>query len=347
MKKLILFLALVFSAFFAYAERVAILPDLTEPSALKVDNGKIYIIDGARILIYSREDFRLVKKLGRAGEGPGEFRSYFGGRHRLYIDVQSDEIWVSSNEKLSVFDKNFLFKEDHKLPAQIGFNNKVGNCMVGSNYFWEKNPNTTEQVILFKRKNKDYAYTKTVYKTGTGKGRLRGLNPGKINDYNVIPHTFDVQVWKQKVFIGDTNKGFFIAVFDQQGNPLYEIKKTAAKVPVSEDDRRFELTRFKSERFWQEYKHLINPVFPEFFPALRQFRVANNRIYVFTYKKVSQKGEVLVLDLSGKLLGKTKVPINKYFSVYEDKYYYLNKNDDQEWELLVKPLFLETTNEND
>ena len=347
MKKLILFWALVCSALFAYTGRVAVLPDLNEPSALKVDNEYIYIVDGARILIYSREDFHLVKKLGRAGDGPGEFKPYFGGRHRLYVDIQSDEIWVTSNEKLSVFDKNFGFKEDHKLPAQIGFNNKIGNHMIGSNYFWEKNPNTTEKIILFIRKKKDYAYTKTIYKTVTGGGRLRGLNPGKKNDYYVIPHTFDVQVWNQHIFIGDTNKGFFIAVFDQKGNPLYEIKKRAEKVPVSEDDRQSETTRFESERFWQKYKHIINPVFPEFYPAFRQFRITENRIYVFTHKKVGQKGNVLVLDLTGKLLGKATAPVDRYFSVYEEKYYNLTKNSDQEWELYAEPLTWEIKHENE
>jgi len=229
MRTLFLFCVLIFSALFIHGKRVAILPDLDKPSSLKVDNSQIYIVDGARILIYSRKDFHLIKKLGRGGEGPGEFKSYHGGRQRLYIDVQSDEIWVSSNEKLSVFYKNFVLKEDHKIPAQIGYNNKVRNHMVSSNYYWEKNPSTTEQIILFKRKNKDYAYTKMIYKTGPGNGRLKGLNPGKKNDYQMIPHNFDVQVWEDKIFIGDTSKGFFFAVFDQQGNPLYEIRKKSRK----------------------------------------------------------------------------------------------------------------------
>ena len=347
MKKMILFLMLVISVSFIRAGRVAVLPDLNKPSTLKIDDKHIYIVDGPRILIYSREDFRLVKKLGKSGDGPGEFKSYFGGRHRLYVDVQSDEIWVSSNEKLSVFDKNFHFKEDHKIPAQIGFNNKAGAYMVSANYFWEKNPNATEQIILFKRKKKDYVYTKTIYKTETGGGRLRGLNPGKKNDYNVIPHAFDVQVWKQNIFIGDTSRGFFIAIFDQQGNPLYEIKRAVEKIPVSKEDRQFETTRFRSERFWQKYEHLINPVFPEFYPPFRNFRVTDNRIYVFTNKKIGQKGKILVLDLTGELLGETKAPINKYFSVVQDKYYFLDKNSDQEWELHAEPLVLEVEHETE
>jgi hypothetical protein len=254
---------------------------------------------------------------------------------------------VSSNEKLCVFDKNFNFIEDHKIPAQIGYNNKVGNHMVGSNYFWEKNPNTTEQIILFKRKGKDYAYTKTIYKTKTGGGRLKGLNPGKMNDYQIIPHYFDVQVWEDKIFIGDTSKGFFMAVFDTQGNLLYEIKKKVEKIPVTEREKNQAFNAFKSERFWQKYQHLINPVFPEFFPAFRHFMVTDNQIYIFTHKKIDQKGEVLVLDISGKLMNKTRLPQNKYFSVFEGWYYHLNKNENQEWELGVEPIAMEIQNEND
>ena len=145
MKTFNICLIILFFAATVGAKRVSILPDLTNPSDLKLDEGHIYIVDGSKILVYSRTDYKLLKKLGKGGDEPGAFRPYFGGQHRLYVDVQADEILVTSNEKLSVFGKSFVFREDHKLPAQIGYSCKAGNNLVASNYYWEKNPATTEK----------------------------------------------------------------------------------------------------------------------------------------------------------------------------------------------------------
>jgi hypothetical protein len=36
--------------------------------------------------------------------------------------------------------------------------------------------------------------------------------------------------------------------------------------------------------------------------------------------------------------------VEKCHSVYGDQYYYLKKNDDREWELIVESILLENTN---
>ena len=107
-------------------------------------------------------------------------------------------------------------------------------------------------MIIFKQNKKDYNYVREFYKTSRGGGRLRGLNPGKKNNYPVISHTFNHQVWKTQVFIGDTSRGFYFAVFDNQGNQLYEIKKEYIKIPVSEKNRQYEISEFKSKRIWKK-----------------------------------------------------------------------------------------------
>ena len=95
----------------------------------------------------------------------------------LYIDVQSDEILVTSNERISVFNKFFKFKEDLNIPPQIGFAYKAGDKIIGSNYVFERGPIFTEYVILFTRDQ--FKYIKQIYKTRKGGSRLKPLNPRK------------------------------------------------------------------------------------------------------------------------------------------------------------------------
>ena len=74
MKKLAMVLICFFFSFALSAKRVSILSDIDNPMNLKVDDKYIYIINDNKIFIYSRYDFKLLKKLGKAGEGPGEFK---------------------------------------------------------------------------------------------------------------------------------------------------------------------------------------------------------------------------------------------------------------------------------
>lgn len=65
------FLILLFcsiSSFLLFAEEgaVAILPDLGNPNAIKVDQERIYITEAARVFIYSKNDFSLMKKFGKS-----------------------------------------------------------------------------------------------------------------------------------------------------------------------------------------------------------------------------------------------------------------------------------------
>ena len=56
-----------------FAEEVTLL-EIFNPSSIKVDDQNIYIAQGENIFIYSAKDFKLIKKFGRLGEGPQEFK---------------------------------------------------------------------------------------------------------------------------------------------------------------------------------------------------------------------------------------------------------------------------------
>jgi hypothetical protein len=79
------------------------LEGLMKPNAIFVENGFIYITEGAIINVYSEKDFKFIRKFGKLGEGPKEFKTTSYGGTGLSLDILPDKILVSSVGKLSIF----------------------------------------------------------------------------------------------------------------------------------------------------------------------------------------------------------------------------------------------------
>ncbi|MDH7512108.1 MAG: 6-bladed beta-propeller [Clostridiales bacterium] len=62
------------------------LPELESATHVRADHGKVYIQDKKDIAVYSFETGRFLKRIGRPGQGPGEF-TYLGGfyQHSLFM----------------------------------------------------------------------------------------------------------------------------------------------------------------------------------------------------------------------------------------------------------------------
>jgi len=95
--------------------------------------------------------------------------------------------------------------------------------------------------------------------------------------------------------------------------------------------------------------------FPAYFPPIRNFFVADERIYVLTFKEIEGKSELLILDLKGRLLKRVLVPLvqidslgpavmNRY-TINNHKLYRLVRNKESQYELHITPLDQEPTNQ--
>ena len=96
-----------------------------------------------------------------------------------------------------------------------------------------------------------------------------------------------------------TTKGFFIEVFDSNRNKLYEINKKYRKLKVTDEYKDDCLkSKKKSKDFVDDFeKRYYRYVFKNYFPAFKKFMVKDGKIYVFTYKRIDNKSEVLVMEL--------------------------------------------------
>ncbi len=321
----ILFAVLLHCAF--YASQVD-LPEVLAPASIHVYGGRMFIAEAAAIHIYSLKDFKQIKQFGRQGTGPGEFF------RDTRLTVFPERLVVNTFGKLIFFSHDGLLMEEHKKAVEIMWIYPVGDCFVGSEFVPRVQKINIYDGNFHRVKNifEGSIGWVSYFESGTAKQDLI-----MVKDY-AAPH-----VYKDKIYIFDSSKGFFFAVFDSSGKKIFE-KNIEYKPPkVSADYKKERLRRLEESPWFKSSKDRFNPVFPDFFPPYRSVRISDDRIYFVTYLNIDNKDEVVVTDLEGNLIKKTYIPATLYdkyiFTISGNKVYSLIEDDKEElWQLLIGDL---------
>ena len=341
--RIILSSLFILTAFFCFGEKLISLPELDKPEVIKIDGNNIYIVEKERIFVYSKKDFSLIKKLGKSGNKPGMFKPHFGGKKRIFLDINTNKILITSDERLSIYSKSFNHIKDFKIQPQTNFYYKAENYFIGSNYFFEKGKGkASETVYLFNSRMK---YIKILYKSKTAGGRGLRAQRGRKVKYNIIKDYFGYKVFKDKFFIADTSKGFYIEIFSKTGKKIGLINKKYIKQKIKPNTKKDKLNEFKTNDLWK-YKKYFKFDFPEYYPSFKNFWISENRIYIETYKIKNKKNEFISLDFKGKTLNKFYKNSTKFNYIFGNTLYYLKKNRHDEWELHQSLLNGINNNEN-
>ncbi len=327
MKKVILILFLIFLVFsyLVYGEKLATLPDLLKPGTIVIDEDRFYVTEQTTIFIYSLKDFKMMKKFGKAGEGPGEFLNF------ALAVPHSDHLLINSLGKVSYYTKDGVFEKELKtggglfnaqfLPLDEGF---VGTRV------------TQENEIIFITVNYFDSQLKKVKELYRMKSPVQ--RGGKIE---VLERSMSYQTYDNKIFIVG-KEGFIIDVLDHTGKPLFSINQQYQKVKfTSEDEKKFrELIKLQARQQYDLFKDRL--AFPDYFPEILNFFIDDNKIYVATWKWENDKIEFFIFDMKGKVLKHLFIPfvfqnaLQPYPAVIKGgKLYQLIENDDEEWELHV------------
>jgi len=317
---------------------------LGKPDSITLFKNRLYITDQDKILIYSQPDCRLIKAFGRSGEGPGEFKVSPLDKIGLRISITEENILVNSMGKFLKFTLDGTFIEE-KRPLQnsvIQILKPMGNQYVGFNrvqidnknyfciYFYD--PETLQKV-------KDIRCQKS-YLADNSINIIRFALLLK-NDTRRCPI---YQVYNDKLFI--EGEDCRIDIFDSQGQAQGSFSiHDYEKLEITEDIKK-ETMQYLEKRLPTAFIRVKQDgAFPQYFP-LRFFLVADEKVYVQTFKKEKDKSEFYIFDLNGKLLSKTMIPfqdsefLRAYpFTISQGKIYQLIENDDtEEWELHIEKI---------
>ncbi len=203
----------------AYGKKAATLPGLSRPAILIVKSNNIFVLEDTTVLIYALKDFKLIKKFGKKGEGPGEFVYNANNGRPMSMSLNKNNILVNSFGRMSYFDVNGKYLREKKVTADALLF-PIKNKFVGIGPI---NDSSGKQFIGFRLIEENFKDWKILYSSDLDLGnRMRQLL------LPIVSFTYN-PVYKDKIYINAGTLEFLIDVFDSNGNKLYSIKKKVQK----------------------------------------------------------------------------------------------------------------------
>lgn len=331
MKKIILIILLLIIALTLQGKVMVQLEDLSKPQLLSVSKDYFLITEGASIYVYSRKDMSLLKKFGKAGEGPKEFKINPFGPPMIAYFVEG-KIFVNSDSKISWWTPEGEFLSEMRTAPFTMFR-PFGDQFVASGTATNKDKQMVLTVNLHDKTGKKL---QELYRTD--------VTVGPNAEFNYPTASFTFEPYKNRLYLVRGKEGFVIEIKSIDGKTLYTIKKEFEKIRVDQGYKDKTFQSFKSDpNFKQFYEYFKNRVkFKTYYPAIQDVRVVDDRIHVITFKKKGNKTECRILDLKGNDLKTVYVPYPDLHGMdYLPEYDILNKvfyilienEDDEVWEL--------------
>jgi|GEM_PF-343331 len=332
------------------AERIGILTGVFKPGMMKVCGDELLVVEGHRILIYSLDELRLKRVIGKQGEGPGETR--LDPSRTLIIAVTPHHILAESRYKMVVFSRQGSFirelRKQNFSTLQI--------LPVGKNYlvyhYQSVEPDRNRTFFMLTITDHNFK-------------PIRELHRQKFFSFedqvHIVPDGINYRIHQDRIYVEKSNQGFVIDIYDFQGRPVKHIEENHPGFPLTRRDRDNayrdylqipSLQRYRKEQGEAALKALLDRtrfVYPENWPPILDIQVESGKIYVFTPQRKEEQIRILILDLEGRHLGESwvsrpcKVDFlvqmqgdKKYCDIHKGRYYHMKlvpRENDEEWEL--------------
>jgi len=348
MKKiiLILFIVLIFLFTLLDGKSLGTLSEVLKPEAIEINGNQLIVIEGATFYVYSLENLKLITKFGKKGEGPGELKVVSMLPNNLKILDQ--KLFVDGMQKVIFFSKDFKFLKEIKKKYMTFKTIPVGNNYVAMRIVpFKKNIYHFVVVLLDAEMN----ILKELYKQ-----EFRETD----TDIDMVLDSIHFTVYKDKIYIETSEKGFVIQVFNSEGSSQFVIQNNVEAQKITQADKQAIIENFKEDNLvrmmiereggWKNFKNKMSFIFPKKFPPIQDIMVVDDKIYVSTYWQKNHTRKYKILDLQGNLLNTVYLPIpqessfltktmgrdNRFYGIIQNRYYYLKENpENEEWELFV------------
>lgn len=302
-------------------ERIFALPELERPGQIVVERGMVFFVDSRDVVVYDLRDGRLLRRIGRLGQGPGEFAI-----EPRRLSVLGDLLIVQDMGHADCFNLDGVSAGEIKHPGSMAFYPvlPVGRNVVGFPIIRDDEGSMLPSGRIYdsrlKLKRDFYGALPALPPAPPPPGRAM-----KKSDELLIRDYGDYAVYGNRIYVADSRRGLSISVFDENGLLVREINPPVDKVKVPKGFVDAVVKEWKASKNWQAYYSYINPVVPEYFPALMDFKIDKGRLCVLTAAKKNALYEIIVMDLEGKILErKFRFPLKPNF---EYPFYNGNKYD--------------------
>lgn len=307
-----------------------VLEEILKPDSFLLFKGNIYIGEKHQVYIYSLQNLKLIKKIGKPGEGPGEFKLGHG-INSLSLDVADGKLVIGSIGKLSLYTLEGHPIEEHRIPSMQHFL-PLENGFLSSTFLDGGEGYQVQGIALF---DPNLKIKKILLKTNHPVGMGVKIIVPKPN-YKFIVH-------QEKIYLSSDLDTIAITVYDLKGNRLSSINHQTDKLKIPDTYIEKLKTYYRTSPDWKDFWNYLKQhlTFPDHFPAIRDFFIDQDLIYVQTFQLKNGVIEWLVFDLKGNLKGHTRLPALNFYTdqaalhgIMGGFYYYLEENIEKEvWEI--------------
>jgi len=329
--KLIKFLLLIsllkVASPFSLAENkkdVYYLEEAMKPLFIAVNDKYCYIGERFSVFQYTLKEFKFVKKFGGKGQGPGQFPVI------LDMHTTPGHLVVSSLSRVYIYSSDGNYIAEKKTNAWSTRFDMEGVQFLGMGSL-KDNKIEYETIELL---NDKLSKKKEIYRS---KKILQSSGP--INP--LIPDSYFCFIGG-KILVNTQEDSLLL--FNSKGDKEKELNLNLTKQPISEKYKKHYFDSFKKNpRKKIVYDMIKNRIkMPDYFPVIKFIRADNRLIYLVTYQEKDQKFLCLVLDLSGKELARTWIPLPSMdsfchpLSFHNGSYYYMKDDIENEKWMVIK-----------
>jgi hypothetical protein len=322
-----------------FAGKLPVLTGLINPSMMVIDGDELYVLDEVVVYVYSLKDYRLLRKFGKKGEGPGELLT--NPDLPVTMQVLDEHVLLNSFNKLIWFSKTGEMIKEIRIPFLVFQIIPFGKNYVVTKFFRHSSGKSQLNVLLLDRKFKEI---KILHETE--------LLNDQVKEKIAFPFiTAFIRVSGNRLWVVDQKTDFIIRRFDMEGNRLTPIKNAYQKIKVTESFKKESMEWLKIQPAFKSSPQRVKKMvyFLPYLPVIRNLSIKHEKIYVQTFKTRGQLFEFFILDLNGKVLKTVFLPDEKNIKISptptprydfkDNKFYYLQENTDEEtWELHVQEI---------
>jgi len=333
-------------------ENLGVLEGILKPSVIDIQKDRLFVMDTEQVRIYSMKDLSLIISIGKRGEGPGEYKIH--PDIPLSLKAFDDFLVVESIDKLSYFSSDGRYLKEKRKPPMLLRVSQIGTNYIGRRLIQPQDGSLSSSAI--KICDHDFKEIGELYKQ-------KYLRQGNYPNFRwgLAKEILFYQVADNKIFVEKSDQGFLIDVYDFKGNKLYEIKKDYEKIPITSSDKKNMIkdmemdpeTQVLLKKYgftWNDFSKNFKYEFPSHRPPIKSMAIDNNKIYVSTFRTENNNVETIVMDLKGNVLKTAFIKPSvkesimalllgiKLETIHNDKIYYIQENEDEEWELFVQEI---------
>lgn len=302
--------------------KVVPLPDTLEPSKIYVDSDYIYITGNCTVHVFDKKTFKLKTSFGRRGEGPKEFK------YNPDLVFLPGKLAAVTHQKTAFYTREGKYiKEMRGVPGEDTY--PLGNRFLVRG----------EESI-----GKTLYYTFNIYNAKLEKEKKLWTSKRYMQfnrkQFHLFSRYLECRVYGNRVF-GVTGGGMDIDGFDENGKQIFSLHDKNIKKLKLPAERIKAIHQWMSEspQFKPTYKMMKSWLkFPDYYPVIESFRVADDHLYIVTYKKDKNGNkEIFVYSLTGKFKRRVFLPVVEQdpwlyyqYAIKDDTFYQLSENQDEE-----------------